>query len=134
MGAVLLSRAPSRFARWFAPVESRACAARHPSGTPCAPRLARGSTGLTRRTCRCTTGATDRRKRDRERELEEGTTVAMKSNGRDGRSARVRRREAVAIVTGGSVGAGREIARGLASWGWAIVVVYLEQQRRTEAT
>jgi 3-oxoacyl-[acyl-carrier protein] reductase len=40
----------------------------------------------------------------------------------------------VAIITGGSVGAGREIARGLAGWGWAIVVVYLEQQHRTEAT
>jgi 3-oxoacyl-[acyl-carrier protein] reductase len=40
----------------------------------------------------------------------------------------------VAIVTGGSFGTGRKIARGLASWGWAIVVVYLEQQRRTEAT
>ena len=43
-------------------------------------------------------------------------------------------REVVAIVTGGSVGAGREIARELAGWGWAIVVVYLEQQRTTEAT
>ena len=49
-------------------------------------------------------------------------------------SARVLRREVVAIVTGGSVGAGREIARGLAGWGWAIVVVYLKQQRTTEAT
>jgi 3-oxoacyl-[acyl-carrier protein] reductase len=45
----------------------------------------------------------------------------------------VLRREVVAIVTGGSAGAGREIARGLASWGWSIVVVYLEQQRATEA-
>ena len=29
---------------------------------------------------------------------------------------------------------GREVARGLAGWGWAIVVVYLEHQRRAEAT
>ena len=42
--------------------------------------------------------------------------------------------EVVAIVTGGSSGAGREVARGLASWGWAIVVVYLEHQRTAEAT
>jgi hypothetical protein len=42
-------------------------------------------------------------------------------------------REAVAIITGGSVGTGREVARALASWGWAIVVVYLEQQRTVEA-
>jgi 3-oxoacyl-[acyl-carrier protein] reductase len=42
-------------------------------------------------------------------------------------------REAVAIVTGGSVGPGREVARALASWGWAIVVVYLEHQRTAEA-
>jgi 3-oxoacyl-[acyl-carrier protein] reductase len=43
-------------------------------------------------------------------------------------------REAVAIVTGGSSGTGREVARGLAGWGWAIVVVYLEHQRRAEVT
>ena len=42
--------------------------------------------------------------------------------------------DAVAIVTGGSTRTGREIARGLAGWGWAIVVVYLEDQRRAEAT
>jgi short-subunit dehydrogenase len=42
-------------------------------------------------------------------------------------------REAVAIVTGGSFGTGREVARALASWGWAIVVVYLEHQRTAEA-
>jgi hypothetical protein len=41
---------------------------------------------------------------------------------------------AVAIVTGGSSGTGREVARGLAGWRWAIVVVYLEDQRRAEAT
>jgi 3-oxoacyl-[acyl-carrier protein] reductase len=43
-------------------------------------------------------------------------------------------REAVAIVTGGSSGTGREVARTMASWGWAIVVVYLEHQRAAEAT
>jgi NAD(P)-dependent dehydrogenase (short-subunit alcohol dehydrogenase family) len=58
----------------------------------------------------------------------------MQTNGCDGPSAGVLRREAVAIVTGGSFGAGREIARGLAGWGWAIVVVYLEHQRTAEAT
>lgn len=46
----------------------------------------------------------------------------------------VRSREAVAIVTGGCSGAGREVSRGLAAWGWAIVVVYLEHQRTAEAT
>ena len=40
----------------------------------------------------------------------------------------------VAIVTSGSAGAGREVARGLAAWGWAIAVVYLEDQSRAEAT
>ena len=40
----------------------------------------------------------------------------------------------VAIVTGGSSGTGRELARALTSWGWAIVVVYLEHQRTAEAT
>jgi NAD(P)-dependent dehydrogenase (short-subunit alcohol dehydrogenase family) len=42
--------------------------------------------------------------------------------------------ETVVIVTGGSSGTGREVARGLANWGWAIVVVYLEHQRSAEAT
>jgi short chain dehydrogenase len=60
--------------------------------------------------------------------------VARQTRGCGGPSARVLRREVVAIVTGGSVGAGREIALELAGWGWAIVVVYLEQQRTTEAT
>ena len=60
--------------------------------------------------------------------------MTMQTNGCGDPSARVLRREVVAIVTGGSVGAGREIARRLASWGWAIVVVYLEQQHTTEAT
>lgn len=40
---------------------------------------------------------------------------------------------AVAIVTGGSRAIGREVVRGLASRGYAIVVVYLEDQRRAEA-
>jgi 3-oxoacyl-[acyl-carrier protein] reductase len=39
----------------------------------------------------------------------------------------------VAIVTGGSVGIGREIARTLAGWGYAIVVVYLRDQVEAEA-
>jgi NAD(P)-dependent dehydrogenase (short-subunit alcohol dehydrogenase family) len=60
--------------------------------------------------------------------------VEMQTNGWDGPNARVLRREAVAVVTGGSFGVGREIARGLAGWGWAIVLVYLEHQRAVEAT
>jgi hypothetical protein len=51
-----------------------------------------------------------------------------------GSSAQQLNREVVAIVTGGSTPTGREAARGLAGWGWAIVVVYLEHQRRAEAT
>jgi hypothetical protein len=43
-------------------------------------------------------------------------------------------RRAVAIVTGGASPAGRDVARGLASWAWAIIVVYLEHQSRAEAT
>jgi 3-oxoacyl-[acyl-carrier protein] reductase len=43
-------------------------------------------------------------------------------------------RDTVAIVTGGSVGTGREVARVLAGWGWGIVVVYLDHQRTAEAT
>lgn len=57
----------------------------------------------------------------------------MTPNGHDGRSASVPGREVVAIVTGGSSGTGREVALALASWGWAIVVVYLEHQRTAEA-
>jgi NAD(P)-dependent dehydrogenase (short-subunit alcohol dehydrogenase family) len=100
--------------------------------------MTRGSTGPTRGIRRCSTGATSRSKRDREgrsdSESEVDTTVSRQTTGCGGPSARVLRREAVAIVTGASIGAGREIARGLAGWGWAIVVVYLEQQRTTEAT
>lgn len=40
---------------------------------------------------------------------------------------------AVAIVTGGACGAGREIARDLASRGYAVVVVYLRDQGEAEA-
>jgi short chain dehydrogenase len=58
----------------------------------------------------------------------------MNRNGHDDRTVKASRADAVAIVTGGSSGAGREVALGLASWGWAIVVVYLDHQRRAEAT
>jgi len=40
---------------------------------------------------------------------------------------------AVAIVTGGWCGIGREIARALASRGYAVVVVYTRDQRKAEA-
>jgi hypothetical protein len=43
-------------------------------------------------------------------------------------------RRAVAIVTGGASQTGRDVALGLASWAWAIVVVYLEHQSGAEAT
>jgi short chain dehydrogenase len=43
-------------------------------------------------------------------------------------------RRAVAIVTGGASQTGRDVARGLADWRWAIVVVYLEHQSEAEAT
>jgi 3-oxoacyl-[acyl-carrier protein] reductase len=41
--------------------------------------------------------------------------------------------DAVAIVTGGSRGVGREIARALADRGYAVVVVYSHDQREAEA-
>ena len=44
------------------------------------------------------------------------------------------RADVVAIVTGGASGTGRELARALTGWGWAIVIVYLEHQRTAEAT
>jgi short-subunit dehydrogenase involved in D-alanine esterification of teichoic acids len=50
------------------------------------------------------------------------------------RCAQVARADAVAIVTGGCSRTGRDVARRLANWGWPVVVVYLEQQRRAEAT
>jgi NAD(P)-dependent dehydrogenase (short-subunit alcohol dehydrogenase family) len=43
-------------------------------------------------------------------------------------------RAAVAIVTGGAGRSGRDIASGLGGWGWPVVVVYLEDQLRAEAT
>jgi 3-oxoacyl-[acyl-carrier protein] reductase len=58
----------------------------------------------------------------------------MVPNGHDGPSATDPRREAVAVVTGGSSGTGRDVARALATWGWAIVVIYLDDQRTAEAT
>jgi 3-oxoacyl-[acyl-carrier protein] reductase len=39
----------------------------------------------------------------------------------------------VAIVTGGSSGAGGDVARGLADWAWAVVIVYLGDQPRADA-
>ena len=41
--------------------------------------------------------------------------------------------ETVVIVTGGSTGSGREFARALAARGYAVVVVYLDDQRGAEA-
>jgi len=52
----------------------------------------------------------------------------------DGRNAQRLRADVVAIVTGGSSGTGREVARALTGWGWAIVIVYLEHQRAAEST
>jgi 3-oxoacyl-[acyl-carrier protein] reductase len=60
--------------------------------------------------------------------------MAMQTNGRDGPKAQMPSRDAVAIVTGGSFGTGRKVARTLASWSWAIVVVYLDRQSAAEAT
>jgi 3-oxoacyl-[acyl-carrier protein] reductase len=42
--------------------------------------------------------------------------------------------DAVAIVTGGSSGLGREVALRVSTWGSTVVVVYLEHQRSAEAT
>jgi succinyl-CoA synthetase alpha subunit len=58
----------------------------------------------------------------------------MIRNGENSRNAQWFRAQVVAIVTGGSSGTGRDVARVLTSWGWAIVVVYLEHQRTAEAT
>jgi NAD(P)-dependent dehydrogenase (short-subunit alcohol dehydrogenase family) len=57
---------------------------------------------------------------------------ALTSDG--GRSVIAPRTDAVVIVTGGSSGTGREVVRMLARRGYAIVVVYLDDQRRAEAT
>ncbi len=59
---------------------------------------------------------------------------SMIRNDGNGRHAQGCRADVVAIVTGGSSGTGREVARALTSWGWAIVIVYLEHQRTAEAT
>jgi 3-oxoacyl-[acyl-carrier protein] reductase len=58
----------------------------------------------------------------------------MIGSGNDGRDAERFRADVVAIVTGGASGTGREVARALTGWGWAIVIVYLEHQRTAEAT
>jgi NAD(P)-dependent dehydrogenase (short-subunit alcohol dehydrogenase family) len=58
----------------------------------------------------------------------------MIGSGTDGRDAHGFRSDVVAIVTGGAFGTGREVARALTDWGWAIVIVYLEHQRTAEAT
>jgi NAD(P)-dependent dehydrogenase (short-subunit alcohol dehydrogenase family) len=58
----------------------------------------------------------------------------MIGSGNDGRGAHRFRDDVVAIVTGGASGSGREVARALAGWGWAVVIVYLEHQRTAEAT
>ena len=58
----------------------------------------------------------------------------MIRDGNSGRNARGSRADVVAIVTGGSSGTAREVARALTNWGWAIIVVYLEHQRTVEAT
>ena len=58
----------------------------------------------------------------------------MIRDGNNGRNRQGFRTDVVAIVTGGSTGTGREVARKLAIWGWALVVVYLEHQRIAEAT
>src|SRR5215211_205755 len=50
-----------------------------------------------------------------------------------GESCRVSRTDPVAVVTGGSCGAGREIAAALASRSFAVVVVYLRDRREAEA-
>jgi short subunit dehydrogenase len=52
----------------------------------------------------------------------------------DGRRAARPRADTVAVVTGGSHGLGREVVRVLARRGYAIVVVYLDDQRSAEAT
>jgi NAD(P)-dependent dehydrogenase (short-subunit alcohol dehydrogenase family) len=52
----------------------------------------------------------------------------------DDPNAQEPRAGAVAIVTGGSSETGRDVARALTSWGWEIVVVYLEHPRAAEAT
>jgi hypothetical protein len=57
----------------------------------------------------------------------------MIGSSNDGRKEHRFRADVVAIVTGGASGSGREVARALTDWGWAIVIVYLEHQRTVEA-
>jgi hypothetical protein len=57
----------------------------------------------------------------------------MIRNDNSGQNALGLRADVVALVTGGSSGTGREVARALTNWGWAIVVVYLERQRTADA-
>jgi hypothetical protein len=38
-----------------------------------------------------------------------------------------------AVVSGGNAAPSRAVAQGLASWGWPVVLVYLDRQRQTEA-
>ena len=58
----------------------------------------------------------------------------MPRNDHDASNASAPGRDAVAIVTGGSHRIGRDISRGLAVWGWPIVLVYLDDQPTAEAT
>ena len=51
----------------------------------------------------------------------------------DGRGGHSLRTGVVAMITGGSSGSGRELARTLTGWGWAIVIVYLEDQSTADA-
>src|SRR5690242_11252868 len=70
----------------------------------------------------------------------QGRVVPMKSDaemtgsGNDGLTPRGFHADVVAIVTGGASETGREVARALSGWGWAIVIVYLEHQRTAEGT
>jgi short chain dehydrogenase len=63
-----------------------------------------------------------------------GETAGMIRTDHDDPNALEFRAEVVAIVTGGSSEHGRDVARALTRWGWAIVIVYLEHQRAAEAT
>ena len=65
----------------------------------------------------CAPGDPRARRRPRRSSLQRGRTPRLD--------------DAVAIVTGGSCGAGRDIARTLASRGYAVVVVYLRDQARS---
>jgi 3-oxoacyl-[acyl-carrier protein] reductase len=60
--------------------------------------------------------------------------VLVRHPARAARVCRVARpADPVAVVTGGSCGAGRELARRLASRGYAVVVVYLRDQGEADA-